>query len=100
MWMYVWLTEKGILFTTGEYDQNKCNQGNSTCQKCPDRLPSCVGLPDGDNPIPNKIWTADYVTCYKNRTILPLHKCPSPKVYHPVKKICTEDIQPSEYDEV
>ena len=80
---------------TGEYDQNLCPNGNSTCQKCPERLPSCIGLPDGDNPIPTHEWTSRYITCYKNRTLLPVHKCPKPKIYHPVKKICTEDIKPS-----
>ncbi|VDI58558.1 Hypothetical predicted protein [Mytilus galloprovincialis] len=79
-----------------EYDQNLCPSGNTTCQKCPERLPSCIGLPDGDNPIPNHKWTNRYITCYKNRTLLPVHKCPPPKIYHPIKKICTEDIQPKE----
>ncbi|CAG2185606.1 unnamed protein product [Mytilus edulis] len=79
-----------------EYDQNLCPSGNATCQKCPERLPSCIGLPDGDNPIPNHKWTSRYITCYKNRTLLPVHKCPAPMIYHPIKKICTEDIQPKE----
>ncbi|XP_052252894.1 uncharacterized protein LOC127859481 isoform X5 [Dreissena polymorpha] len=73
-----------------DYDQNKCAPGNATCH-CPDNLPSCVGLADGNQSYPSRIWKPDYVVCYKNRTILPTHKC-TKGYFHPVLKQCTENI--------
>ena len=49
----------------GEYDQNLCPPGNTSCEVCPDRKPSCVGLPDGAQPFPTRLWMPDYVQCYK-----------------------------------
>lgn len=58
---------------SGEYLQNRCNITDPNCPPCPKRLPSCVGHPDGANPFPNKLWKADYITCYKNRTLNVTH---------------------------
>jgi hypothetical protein len=39
-----------LLCVLGEYEQNLCS--GTSCQPCPSRLPSCVGIPDGDRPFP------------------------------------------------
>ena len=54
---------------SGQYLQNQCNPTDLTCVRCPERLPSCEGLPDGENPVPGHQWSHDYVRCYKNRTL-------------------------------
>ena len=71
--------------------QNLCQASDPTCQRCPDRLPSCVGVPDGDQPFPSRLWTIDYITCYKNRTIIPTKQC-TKGYFHPVQKMCVEDV--------
>lgn len=71
----------------GEYTQNLCNHGDSTCQPCPNRLPSCRGVPDGDHIFPNKLWEPDYITCFKNRTIA-VNRCPVGQIFHPVQHKC------------
>ena len=78
------------LYFTGEYEQNQCAPGDVTCPKCPDRLPTCVGLPDGDNLFIGREWKPDYAVCYKNRTI-ELKKC-TKGYFHPTKRACTEII--------
>ncbi|WAR05417.1 FCGBP-like protein [Mya arenaria] len=57
-----------------DYDQNKCSPGNSTCN-CPNLLPSCVSKADGNQSFPSHMWKPDYITCNKNRTVIPTKKC-------------------------
>lgn len=58
-----------FLFSSpGSYEKNLCLDPYEKCTPCPERLPSCVGLPDGDNVFAGKIWSQHYVVCYKNRT--------------------------------
>lgn len=78
-------------FLSGEYDQNQCPQGQ-TCEPCPDRLPSCVGLPDGDQPAAGHRWTDLYVRCYKNRTTEVKH-CPNGAVFDPNRLACVSKIK-------
>jgi len=79
---------------SGEYMQNLCNANDPSCTRCPDRLPSCVGVPDGDVSFPGRLWKPDYVTCYKNRTVLPTKTCTS-GYFHPVLHVCTQDVNKS-----
>lgn len=53
----------------GEYLQNLCTGKNKNCQPCTERLPSCIGLPNGFNPIMESLWKKDYIECKDNRTI-------------------------------
>jgi len=79
---------------SGEYMQNLCNANDPSCTRCPDRLPSCVGVPDGDVGFPGRLWKPDYVTCYKNRTVLPTKTCTG-GYFHPVLHVCTQDVNKS-----
>lgn len=76
---------------TGEYDQNLCQAGVTSCAPCPDRLPSCVGLPDGDEPDTLHQWTNVYVRCYRNRTMKVEH-CPVGSVFSPASLACISKI--------
>ena len=58
------------------------------CPPCPERLPSCIGMPDGVNVFTGREWKPDYVVCFKNRT-MEIKKCKT-GFYHPVKQTCTE----------
>ena len=78
---------------SGEYKQNLCNGTDSTCKPCNDRFYSCVGLPDGDNAIPGGQWTAEYILCYKNRTMAYKH-CQKGN-FDPVLRTCTSTIDQS-----
>ncbi|WAR05418.1 hypothetical protein MAR_020787 [Mya arenaria] len=75
-----------------EYFQNLCHAGNLTCTPCPSRLPSCVGLPDGNNPLPGSTWAPEYMTCQTGRTFA-IHRCPS-GVFDPARKMCQSSVQP------
>lgn len=61
---------------SGEYSQNLCRPGDSTCVPCNTRLPSCVGLPDGHVAVPGREYSDTYLDCKQNRT-LSVNKCPS-----------------------
>ena len=71
--------------------QNLCDKSNTTCERCPSRLPTCVGQPDGDHTFPTRMWKPDYITCNKNRTILPTKTCPT-GYFHPIKEMCIDDV--------
>lgn len=76
---------------SGEYDANVCDPTDPICVPCPDRLPSCIGQSDGSHVFPGREWQSDYITCYKNRTVLPSKKC-TKGYFHPVKETCLEDV--------
>lgn len=73
---------------TGEYIVNR--EPSSSLQRstvpCPERLPSCIGLPDGKQEFPNRRWWADYIVCYHNRT-LEINKC-ADGYFNPYLRIC------------
>ncbi|XP_071175832.1 uncharacterized protein [Mytilus edulis] len=75
-----------------QYDQNKCPVSDPNCKPCPERLPSCIGLPDGLNIFPGKLWKTDYIQCYKNRTI-DVKVCTT-GYFHPVQKMCMIEVKP------
>lgn len=52
-----------------EYLQTQCLQNAVNCTPCPERLPSCVGLPDGNNAFPTRPRSQYYVKCFQNRTV-------------------------------
>lgn len=61
-------------------------------EACMSTYYSCVGLPDGANPIPGQQITTQYIMCQGDRT-LDVKGCPNGKTYDPVKRICTETTQ-------
>jgi hypothetical protein len=63
------IREKKYVYIIGQYKQNTCSANATSCIPCKDRLPSCVGLQDGDHPVPSQLWGPQYITCYKNRTV-------------------------------
>lgn len=63
------------------------------CKKCPERLPSCRGLPDGDQPASGYLWTDRFVTCVQNRT-LAVNKCKTGAIFDPTQLNCVEQILP------
>lgn len=75
--------------------QNLCPQSDPTCVRCPDRLPSCVGMSDGNHAFPSRTWKPDYITCYKNRTVN-VTRC-STGYFHPVKEMCTNEVTKRKY---
>lgn len=59
-----------------DYQQNICLEGDTFCKPCPERFPSCIGLPNGINPNPNSPWSSEYIRCFHNRTVA-VEKCSS-----------------------
>ena len=57
------------LFDSGEYFQTRCRKGDPSCTPCEERLPSCIGLPEGANAFPNRRNSEFYVKCLQNRTV-------------------------------
>ena len=78
----------------GQYQKNICSRNDLKCVPCPERLPSCVGKSDGANPFPSKLWSHDYITCLRNRTIT-VTKCPSSQFFNPDIRQCTTQISVS-----
>lgn len=79
------------LSISGEYDQNRCNLTDTSCRPCPERLPSCRGLPDGDQPANGFLWTDRFVTCVQNRT-LAVSRCNPGAIFDPTQLNCVEQI--------
>ena len=77
----------------GEYQQNLCTPGDISCTQCPDRLPSCVGLPDGKRPVPVQLWMTEYIVCYKNRTVN-VTQCARDEYFNPRLNTCMKKVQP------
>lgn len=77
----------------GEYVQNLCNPKDSTCAKCPSRLPSCVGQSDGFQPFPSHLWEEKYIQCYKNRT-MKVAQCPMKQYFNPRTLKCADKVVP------
>ena len=71
----------------GDYIKNQCRSDNTSCIPCSQRLPSCVGHSDGNNPVIGHYWSADYLICLRNRTIS-VNKCQS-GLFDPVNRRCT-----------
>ena len=82
-----------MIIFLGEYQQNLCQAANKSCDPCPERLPSCIGKSDGLNPVPTKMWQADYIKCYKNRT-MEVTKCPTGKYFNPRLNKCMKLVEP------
>ncbi|ESO96183.1 hypothetical protein LOTGIDRAFT_231869 [Lottia gigantea] len=52
-----------------EYAQNRrCPPGASTCQPCEQRIPSCVGVPNKEQPYPGRPPSPLFVVCDSGRT--------------------------------
>lgn len=84
-----------IFMPVGEYEQNLCKPGDTKCIPCSSRLPSCVGLPDGVNYFPGKLWTDSFIRCYRNRTVS-VEKC-SEGYFHPRKHLCVKTVDRGGY---
>lgn len=74
---------------------NLCALSDQHCLPCPTRLPSCVGLSNGQNAIPTQIWSSRYLRCLNNRTI-GVESCPS-GWFNPVQRQCVNMIHPGMY---
>lgn len=71
-----------------------CPKGDPNCKPCPERLPSCRGLPDGDRPVSTALWTSKYITCLHNRTMA-VRDCPPGSVFNPVTLQCMSTVSRS-----
>lgn len=79
---------------SGDYQNNICSRNDLTCTPCPERLPSCEGNQDGANAFPGKLWSHDYITCLRNRTIR-VTSCPQGQFFNPDTRQCTNQISTS-----
>ncbi|KAK3095139.1 hypothetical protein FSP39_010723 [Pinctada imbricata] len=73
-----------------DYLQNRCNPRDSSCVPCLERLPSCVGKPDGRNSIPGEYISSSYMICYRGRTISK-ESCGKDR-FDPTTKRCIGDV--------
>ncbi|KAK3583067.1 hypothetical protein CHS0354_004012 [Potamilus streckersoni] len=73
-----------------EYLQNLCNGTDKDCVPCIDRLPSCIGFPDGANPSMDHMWSSTYLTCYKERTEN-VQTCVE-GIFNPYTRNCSKDV--------
>lgn len=71
----------------GQYNQNMCKVNSPSCIPCPERLPSCLGTPDGPQVYPQRLWTAWYIVCDRNRTI-EITKCQHGQIFDPHHRQC------------
>ncbi|XP_062614315.1 uncharacterized protein LOC134276051 isoform X2 [Saccostrea cucullata] len=69
-----------------EYQQNLCTGKGKNCKPCKERLPSCIGLPNGLNPVMEFLWEKNYIVCKDNRT-LNVKTC-SEGVFDPYNRKC------------
>lgn len=76
-----------FIFLTGQYNQNLCKINSPSCIPCPERLPSCLGIPDGLQVHPQRLWTAWYIVCDRNRTI-EINKCQHGQIFDPQRRQC------------
>lgn len=81
----------------GDYLQNHCELNSANCVPCEDRLPSCINLPDNNNPYPGKLDSEYYIKCYRNRTVS-VEACQVSK-YNPVTRQCSENFSPGRLSE-
>lgn len=72
---------------TGQYNQNMCKINLPSCIPCPERLPSCLGTPDGLQVYPQRLWTAWYIVCDRNRTV-EINKCQHGQIFDPQHRQC------------
>lgn len=89
---------EGAFYVVGEYQQNLCASYNSSCLPCSDRLPSCVGLPNGKNSFSGRVWSPYYVDCLNNRTYT-VHRCTN-GWFHPVQRLCVTQIHPGMFSKI
>jgi hypothetical protein len=71
--------------------QNQITDQLKSSVPCPERLPSCIGLPDSRNALPGKKWMSDYVMCYRNRTLMVYH-CDRGYYFNPYRRTCVKVI--------
>lgn len=82
-------------YISGEYLQTQCLQNAVNCTPCPERLPSCIGLPDGNNPFPTRPNSQYYVKCFQNRTVA-VEVC-QVSLFEPSTRECSNVIDASMY---
>ncbi|XP_062614312.1 uncharacterized protein LOC134276046 [Saccostrea cucullata] len=87
-----------LLVRLGQYEQNNCPATDKNCVPCAERLPSCVGLPDGNNIFPSRAHTRWYIRCYQNRT-LEVTRCPPNTIFDITTYTCTSSIVGNEWEE-
>lgn len=79
----------------GEYKQNQCTDNDGTCLPCLSRLPSCVGLPNGEQEFPGRLWTPWFIECFLNRTVN-IGNC-GRGVFDPNIKDCVAELDKSKW---
>lgn len=84
-----------LITISGEYLQTQCLQNAVNCTPCPERLPSCIGLPDGNNPFPTRPNSQYYVKCFQNRTVA-VEVC-QVSLFEPSTRECSNVIDASMY---
>lgn len=84
-----------MMVISGEYYQTRCRRGDPTCTPCEERLPSCIGLPDGANAFPNRPNSEYYVKCFQNRTVA-VEVC-QVSLFDEATRACSNNIDPSKY---
>ncbi|XP_069104084.1 LOW QUALITY PROTEIN: uncharacterized protein [Argopecten irradians] len=72
-----------------DYLQNRCNPADPNCQPCEERIPSCAGLPDGNNPYPGRPMTKFFIVCLQERTVS-IEKCE--RLFDPGTSACVNDV--------
>lgn len=76
-----------------DYLQNHCPPNYPGCQPCEERLPSCVSLPDGNNPFPGRPSSEFYIQCFQNRTVS-VEACQVSQYDHSIRS-CSPQINPN-----
>lgn len=85
------------LVLPGDYLQSHCELNSANCVPGEDRLPSCINLPDNNNPYPGKLDSEYYIKCYRNRTVS-VEACQVSK-YNPATRQCSENVSPGRLTE-
>ncbi|KAH3812327.1 hypothetical protein DPMN_140756, partial [Dreissena polymorpha] len=66
--------------------------GSGSPQNCMGTYFSCVGLPDGANPIPGGLVETRYIMCLNDRTV-DVVTCPNGNTFDRLKRICTVSVE-------
>ena len=66
-------------------------------QNCMATYYTCVGLPDGANPIPGGGIATKYIMCLSDR-VMDVKSCPNGNTYDPILRICTQTAEQGKPD--
>lgn len=77
-----------VMITTPPPGDYATTLGTGSLANCQQQFYSCVGLPEGPNPVPGRLIETQYIMCQDGRT-LDVVTCPGGQIYEPQQKICT-----------